>query len=218
MELEILKQQLLTYNRRSMSTSKEEPTMLDDDRSYASANTADNEPIHRIVPDVLDEEEKEARPNYKTPKVVQKIVSSIEKPLGSTDYRIRPGYEMTSEQINKRGSRAAFDPTLVGGPDYKKNVKFLCSQIKAAGLGDPKEFGCIANQDTDVGPEYSWKGNYKMVCSRLGNAWGEWYPEMFGCPKPNTSHNQIPKINKDCTASKPLPVESPPKPSCGVAR
>jgi len=220
MELEILKQQLITYNRRNMSASQNEPSMAGEDRPYASANTADNEPISRAAPDVEEQEQAAVKGNYpkKAPKVVQKIVSSIEKPLASTDYRIRPGYEMSSEEINQRGSRASFDPTLVGGPNYKKNVKFLCSQIKAAGLGDPKEFGCIANQDTDVGPEYSWKGNYKMVCSRLGNAWGEWYPEMFGCPKPNTSHSQIPKINKDCTASKLPPLEHPPKPSCGIVQ
>lgn len=121
---------------------------------------------------------------------------------------------MSDEEIQQRGSRLTFDPTKVGQPDYKKNVKFLCSQIKDAGLGDPKQFGCIDNQEYDVGPDYSWRGNYKMVCSRLGNTWGSWYPEMFGCPKPDTSHTQIPKINADCSASKLPPMERPPKPKC----
>ena len=125
---------------------------------------------------------------------------------------------MTTEEIAKRGSRASFDPTKVGGPDYKNMAAHLCSQIKSADLGDPKEFGCIANPKTDVGPNYSWKGNYKMVCSRLGNTWGEWYPEMFGCPKHDVSDSQIPKINADCSSSKPPPpIESPPMP-CGNRR
>ena len=195
---------------------------------FGSANTATNNPFGKMghMKDAPEYEIEEEAPTQMTGKmgkngkiiVNQKILTSIEKPLASNDYKIRPGYEMSTDEIAKRGSRATFDPTNVGGPNYKKNVKFLCSQIKASGLGDPKEFGCIANQETDVGPEYSWKGNYKMVCSRLGNTWGEWYPEMFGCPKPEVSHSQRPKINADCSASKPPPLEHPPKPLCGVAQ
>ncbi len=228
MELEILKQQLETYNRRSMASSRGEPEAISSGSMYGSANTATNNPFGKMghMKDAPEYEIEEEAPTQMTGKigkngkiiVNQKILTSIEKPLASNDYKIRPGYEMSTDEIAKRGSRATFDPTKVGGPNYKKNVKFLCSQIKASGLGDPKEFGCIANQETDVGPEYSWKGNYKMVCSRLGNTWGEWYPEMFGCPKPEVSHSQKPKINADCSASKPPPLEHPPKPLCGVAQ
>lgn len=222
MELEVLKQQLETYNRRNMSSSAEEPNPTTYDSNYGSANTSDNNPLN--APEYVYEVETDAQPQIqgkiKNGKIIveQKILKSIEKPLASNDYKIRPGYEMSTDEIAKRGSKATFDAQLVGGPDYKKNVKFLCSQIKAAGLGDPKEFGCISNQETDVGPEYSWKGNYKMVCARLGNTWGEWYPEMFGCPKPDVSHSQVPKINSDCSSSKPPPIERPPKPCTGSQR
>ena len=57
----------------------------------------------------------------------------------------------------------------------------LCRQIKSAQLGDTKSFGCIENPDT-VGPDYSWQGNFKMICNRLGDSWGRSYPEQFGCP------------------------------------
>jgi hypothetical protein len=223
MELDILKQQLATYNRRNMSSPMSDPEAVTNDRHYGSANLSENEPLRRKMAPEYEVEVDDAKPiqgKIVNGKIVvpQVILADIDKPLASNDYRIRPGYEMSTDEIAKRGSRATFDPTLVGGPDYKKNVKFLCSQIKAAELGDPKEFGCIANQDEDVGPEYSWKGNYKMVCARLGNTWGEWYPEMFGCPKPDVSHTQTPKINSDCSSSKPAPLEHPPKPLCGVAQ
>lgn len=120
------------------------------------------------------------------------IIRTIEPPIASNDWRIRPGYTMNTEQIALRGSTASLGE--VGGPDYKKRAKFLCSQIRDSGLGDPKEFGCINNPDEDVGADYSWRGNFKMVCSRLGRTWGEWYPEMFGCPKPDPSASQAPLI------------------------
>jgi hypothetical protein len=223
MELDILKQQLETYNRRSMASSSEAPEAISADSRYGSANTSDNNPLRkRLAPEYeMDVDDSKPIPGkIVNGKIVvqQEILADIDKPLASNDFRIRPGYEMSTDEIAKRGSRASFDYSLVGGPDYKKNVKFLCSQIKAAGLGEPREFGCIANQEEDVGPEYSWKGNYKMVCARLGNTWGEWYPEMFGCPKPETSHSQMPKINADCSSNKPPPLEHPPKPTCGVAQ
>ena len=121
---------------------------------------------------------------------------------------------MSSEEIKKRGSTATFDVSKVGTLDYKTAVQFLCSQIKSAGLGEPREFGCIENPDEDVSQDYSWKGNYKMVCSRLGRTWGEFYPEMFGCPKPDISHTQIPKINKDCTTNVQKPVIEKPNVPC----
>ena len=100
----------------------------------------------------------------------------------SPDVYIRPGFVMNDEQIKRRGSASAFDDSLVGGADYKKRSQELCRQVRGANLGDPVQFGCISNPDT-VGPDYSWKGNFTMVCNRLGDTWGGWYPEMFGCPK-----------------------------------
>lgn len=100
----------------------------------------------------------------------------------SPDIWIRPGFLMNDATIARRASASAFDPTTVGGADYKQRAADLCRQIKSAQLGDPAQFGCIAQPDT-VGTDYSWKGNYQMVCNRLGYTWGAWYPEMFGCPK-----------------------------------
>jgi hypothetical protein len=193
MELEVLKQQLNAQGRSRATASKAPragPLFAAEANLeiYGSANTSAN----NINPDRRSHAD---------------FISPV------NDYRASVRV-MSDEEIQQRGSALTFDPAKVGQPDYKKNVKFLCSQIKDAGLGDPKQFGCIENQDYDVGPDYSWKGNYKMVCSRLGNTWGSWYPEMFGCPKPNTSHTQMPKVKPDCEPSKPPPMENPPKPKC----
>ena len=98
------------------------------------------------------------------------------------DVFIRPGFLMNDSTIARRASASAFDPSTVGGPDYKKRSQELCNQIQAAQLGDPVSFGCIKNP-SEVSSEYSWKGNFDMVCNRIGDTWGSWYPEMFGCPK-----------------------------------
>ena len=100
----------------------------------------------------------------------------------SPDVYVRPGFAMNDDTIARRASASAFDPSTVGGPDWKKRSLDLCRQVGAANLGEPANFGCIANP-TEVGPNYSWKGNYTMVCNRLGDTWGAWYPDMFGCPK-----------------------------------
>ena len=102
---------------------------------------------------------------------------------GSASNGIGQGdYSMTDDQIQHRASAASFDDSMVGGLDYKTRALEMCRQIGAAGLGDPANFGCITNPD-EVSASYSWKGNYEMVCSRLGDTWGNWYPQMFGCPK-----------------------------------
>lgn len=100
----------------------------------------------------------------------------------NADAMIRPGFLMSDDTIEHRGSASAFDDSIVGGPDYKQKARDLCRQIKSANLGEPANFGCIENQE-EVSSAYSWKGNVEMVCNRLGDTWGSWYPEMFGCPK-----------------------------------
>lgn len=83
--------------------------------------------------------------------------------------------------IKHRGSYASFDTDKVGGLDYKSRVQDMCQQIQASGLGNAENFGCIKDPKT-VSASYSWKGNYQMVCSRLADTWGAWYPQMYGCP------------------------------------
>ncbi len=100
----------------------------------------------------------------------------------SPDVYIRPGFVMNDDTIARRASASAFDTAAVGGLDYKARVQEICKQIKSGQLGAPSDFGCIENPG-EVSSSYSWKGNYEMVCNRLGDTWGSWYPAMFGCPK-----------------------------------
>jgi hypothetical protein len=100
----------------------------------------------------------------------------------SPDVYIRPGFVMNDTTIARRGSASAFDDSAVGGLDYKARAQEICKQIKSGQLGEPADFGCIENPNA-VSSSYSWKGNYEMVCNRLGDTWGSWYPAMFGCPK-----------------------------------
>jgi hypothetical protein len=101
----------------------------------------------------------------------------------SPDVYLRPGMLMSDEAIKRRASGSQpIAEDNVGGLDYKQRTIDLCNQIKRSGLGDVKDFGCVADP-SQVGDSHSWKGTYKMVCARLGNTWGGFYPEMFGCGK-----------------------------------
>lgn len=186
LELDILKQQIMTYNRRSFTESTES-----DIDAYESFNTSS--PAAITTEGYQPAPVQVARSQPMPKKDDAKMFHTIESPISSNDWRIRPGFEPTQDYIEKRASAASFDDSLAV-PDYKKRVKFLCQQIRDAELGDPREFGCIEKQDEDVNPDYSWRGNYKMVCSRLGTTWGDWYPEMFGCPKVDTALQQQPSI------------------------
>ena len=109
---------------------------------------------------------------------------------GAASTHIGSGQSVDSK-IQHRGSAASFDDSVVGGLDYKTRALEMCRQIQAANLGDPANFGCIKNPN-DVSASYSWKGNYETVCSRLGDTWGSWYPQMFGCPKVDATAKFMP--------------------------
>jgi len=173
-ELEVLKQQYKTDNRRALTST---PNALQ------AANAEKNTMVLKST---------EGFENASN----NRLIKNLQPASSSYDWLSRPGYEPNDEAIQMRASASSFDTSQVGGPDYFKRAQFLCNQIRDAGLGDPKEFGCLS-QDVVVSPEYSWKGNYTMVCSRLGTVWGGWYPEMFGCPKVENSIRQVPQKKLD---------------------
>jgi hypothetical protein len=181
LELQVLRQQCETDNRRSIASST----------GVVVANNAEPENF-----EVISDEGYTGPPMDQYYNKEQKTVQVPKNASVSNDWRVRPGYEPTDDIIAQRAKAASFDPAVVGGPDYFKQVQFLCTQIRDAGLGEPSEFGCI-NPTTIVSPEYSWRGNYKMVCNRLGNIWGGWYPEMFGCPKSEISTSMVPNAKFD---------------------
>ena len=176
LELEILNQQSKALNQRLSTNSLNSLTPVDTNK-YSGAFSESN--LLSEIP---------AMGTYERPDK-DKLSKSNNELVGSNDWLKRPGYEQNTETISKRGSSSNFDAS-VSSPDYKKRALFLCSQIRDAGLGNPHDFGCINNPEIDVNADYSWKGNYKMVCKRLGNIWGGWYPEMFGCPKDDIAFSQ----------------------------
>jgi hypothetical protein len=75
-------------------------------------------------------------------------------------------------------------PTLDVGKtakyDWKDKAARICDAIRKNGM-DPKEFGCIDPSD-QVGTDYSWRGNARMVCTRLLTTPDPGLPEQCGCP------------------------------------
>lgn len=67
--------------------------------------------------------------------------------------------------------------------DWKERSQAICKNIKKAGL-DPNDFGCLTT-NIKVGPDYSWRGNARMVCTRLLSTPDPGLPEMCGCPPLN---------------------------------
>jgi hypothetical protein len=108
----------------------------------------------------------------------------------SPDTFVRPGAPLTDEQIQNRGSASAFDERTVGGLDYKARAKDVCRQLKEE-FGNAREFGCIEDQDS-VSVDYSWRGNFQMICNRIGDMWGSDAGDKYGCPpfNPNTKFRQ----------------------------
>lgn len=71
-------------------------------------------------------------------------------------------------------------PKAPGHLDWKVKASSICDSIRKRGL-DPHDFGCI--KDTSkVGPDYSWRGNARMVCTRLLTTLDPGLPEVCGCP------------------------------------
>lgn len=184
LELKILEQQAAALNKRSI-------TRADNNlKAYTHNSIENSEQVpHSSVkkPFFMDQTE----PSEELTKYAQKeFTNSANKEFTESKRQFPEQYH----DYTKRVSASSFDNDSVAGPDYKKKVDFLCYQIKNAELGNPTDFGCINNPETDVSKDYSWRGNYKMVCNRLGRIWGGWYPEMFGCPKVVGTDEQAPVI------------------------
>jgi hypothetical protein len=105
--------------------------------------------------------------------------------------------EMTKE-VAKALYRGEFQNTidLVAAPDgfsdaspsssafnWKDKCTQLYTALKRMDL-DPGDFGALA-PNTQVGPDYSWRGNAKMVCTRAATHSDPALPEQIGCPPVN---------------------------------
>lgn len=66
--------------------------------------------------------------------------------------------------------------------NWKERSQAICKAIAKIGL-DPTDFGCL-DPGAQVGPDYSWRGNARMVCSRAQTISDPGIPELIGCPPP----------------------------------
>lgn len=64
--------------------------------------------------------------------------------------------------------------------DWKAKSGQICEAVRRQGLV-PAEFGCLESS-ASVGPDYSWRGNARMVCTRLQSSFNTALPELCGCP------------------------------------
>jgi hypothetical protein len=66
------------------------------------------------------------------------------------------------------------------GFNWKDKCTQLYTALQQMSL-DPGDFGCLA-PGTQVSPDYSWRGNAKMICTRAATHSDPGLPEQIGCP------------------------------------
>lgn len=86
-------------------------------------------------------------------------------------------YDETRPELRVNGIKAKTEPAKL---DWKQRSQGICQNIKKAGY-DPKDFGCL-DTNIKVGRDYSWRGNARMVCTRLLSTPDPGLPETCGCP------------------------------------
>jgi hypothetical protein len=97
-----------------------------------------------------------------------------------------PRGEMESATTLMEMDRLEAKPTPAGTPakfDWKKKSAEICDEIRKRGL-NPSDFGCM-NPESVVSQDYSWRGNARMVCTRLLTTPDPGLPESCGCPPLN---------------------------------
>lgn len=95
-----------------------------------------------------------------------------------------PRGEMESTTGGMEVDRLEARPTLDVGKtakfDWRSKAAQICDSIRKQGM-DPNDFGCM-DPSKQVSPDYSWRGNARMVCTRLLTTPDPGLPETCGCP------------------------------------
>jgi hypothetical protein len=114
------------------------------------------------------------------------IGSSVEMPIGNlfSAKQTLPKEEIAANS-NPRGEFEEKIMTLDSnntepGFNWKRRVQEITENIRRSNM-DPADFGCL-DRGVVVGPEFSWRGHTKMVCSRLSSTADPGTPEQMGCP------------------------------------
>lgn len=103
---------------------------------------------------------------------------------GTTENVIGPSSDMSSPESYGRGEfENCTNPSrnsTAAHYDWKAKASKICEAVRNQGL-NPTEFGCLSSA-ASVGPDYSWRGNARMVCTRLQASYNTGLPELCGCP------------------------------------
>lgn len=84
------------------------------------------------------------------------------------------------KESKKLEIRPSYDVGKTAKYDWKEKAAEICNSIRKHGL-DPNDFGCM-DPSKQVSPDYSWRGNARMVCTRLLTTPDPGLPETCGCP------------------------------------
>jgi len=85
-------------------------------------------------------------------------------------------------EIKRLESRPSMDIAKPAKYDWRTKSAQICDSIRKQGM-DPNDFGCM-DPSKQVSPDYSWRGNARMVCTRLLTTPDPGLPEACGCPPP----------------------------------
>lgn len=83
-------------------------------------------------------------------------------------------------EVDRLESRPTLDVGKTAKYDWRSKAAQICDSIRKQGM-DPNDFGCM-DPSKQVSPDYSWRGNARMVCTRLLTTPDPGLPETCGCP------------------------------------
>jgi hypothetical protein len=83
-------------------------------------------------------------------------------------------------EIERLETRPTMDVGKTAKFDWRTKSAQICDSIRKQGM-DPNDFGCM-DPSKQVSPDYSWRGNARMVCTRLLTTPDPGLPETCGCP------------------------------------
>jgi hypothetical protein len=81
---------------------------------------------------------------------------------------------------NGNGTRPPTKVHETGAFDWKERAESITENIRKMGL-NPSDFGALP-RGTQVSSDFSWRGQAKMMCSRLATHSDPGVPEQVGCP------------------------------------
>lgn len=100
--------------------------------------------------------------------------------LGSTDINKSKPDPMSLLNSSYATPDVSAKQTTTIGFNWKDKCSQLYDALKSMDL-DPGDFGCLA-PGTQVSPDFSWRGNAKMICTRAATHSDPGVPEQIGCP------------------------------------